>query len=707
MVHMIWPSSRRARLFLTLWAILMGVGVATRLVLVLQGSPDPHLGELFQLMAIGAGIDALVAVVLLTPIAFVLALRSGASESPRLRFVLLTVFSGAAVFGGFVEYFFFEEFDARFNHVALDYVLFPGEVVGNVWESYPVPLYVALALLSGAAIAFGAERLLRGSTSTPLAWPGRAVPASDIWPDRALRAAAVLGAGGTAVALLCVIPARASGDRARDEVSANGLVQLVRAFQTAGLDYASYYRTVAQPELEKLAKTEVGLPDLTDPAHEFRAVERRAKPLDVVVVLGESFGSEFVGSLGGKKDCTPELDRWSQRGLYLTNVVPTGNRTVRGLEGVLCSLVPLPGDSVWKRDKSDDVATIARVLERVGYRTEFIYGGDGAFDGMKSFALRNGWQEFHEDALVGDSSFPDDAFRTIWGVADETMFDTLLARQRAAARDGVPFFGTALTVSNHKPYLTPDSAVTGLRGDKLIAAAWRGAVLLAISALAWRWSTRRGKSAATATVLVVVWSAFLLASWTKAQPRDKRENAVRYADRALAQYLDSAKAEGLLDHTVVLFVGDHGARVYGSEEIPAASYRVPALIVAPDAQYAGRVIPRLCSQVDLAPTLLSIAGVDYAAPFFGHDLLAQPADGPGRAWLIHNRNIGLLTDTSLTVLGLRGTTTFYRRDGRESDHFERLPTAPALLSEADRAAATFQAASVLYEGGRYRLPHVP
>jgi len=696
MVNSIGPSQRRTRLLLFLWAFLVGLGAVTRIALAFHSGLASHPGAWARALAIGAGIDALVAIVLLAPIAFVLALRSGEQESPRLRFVLVTIFGAVAVFGAFVEFFFFDEFDARFNHVALDYLLFPGEVVGNVWESYPVPLYVGLALLAGAGIAWSVQRFLRGSTVAPRAWP-----------KRARHASAAIFAGAAALALLYVLPPRDSGDRSNDEVASNGLVQLVHAFQTSGLDYASYYRTVPAAELEELAKTEVGLPGLDAPARTFRAAERRAKPLDVVIVLGESFGSEFVGSLGGPRNCTPGLDRWSQSGLYLTNVVPTGNRTVRGLEGVLCSFVPLPGDSIWKREKSDDVATIARVLKSGGYRTEFVYGGDGAFDGMKSFALRNGWDQFHEDSLVGDSSFPDDAFRTIWGVADETMFDTLLERQRAAARDGVPFFGTALTVSNHKPYLTPDSPVTGLRGDKLLASAWQAAVLLVSSALAWRYFGRRGRGAKTATVLAVVWGTFLVFSWTKAQPRDTRDNAVRYADRALAQYLDRAKAEGLLEHTVVLFVGDHGARVYGSEEIPAASYRVPALIVAPDAKYTGRMIPRLCSQVDLAPTLLSIAGVDYAAPFFGSDLLGANDDGPGRAWLIHNRNIGLLTDTSLTVLGLRRTTTFYRREGRESDKFERLKGSPARLADADRAAAAFQAASLLYEGGRYRLPHVP
>jgi phosphoglycerol transferase MdoB-like AlkP superfamily enzyme len=609
---------------------------------------------------------------------------------------LCTLFAAAVVFGAFVEFFFFEEFDARFNHVALDYLLFPGEVAGNVWESYPVPLYVALAALAGGAFAFGVQRWLRDATESPRAWP-----------RRALHAVGALAAGAAAVLLLAILPPPSTGNRAADEVASNGLVQLVHAFQTASLDYDSYYRTLPPDELKELAASEIGLPDLHDPARRFQAVERRDRPLDVVVILGESFGSEFVGRLGGSKPCAPGLERWAHKGTLLTNLVPTGNRTVRGLEGVLCSFVPLPGDSIWKREKSDEVASIARVLKQHDYHTEFLYGGDGAFDGMKSFALRNGWDEFLEDSLVGSSSYPDDAFRTIWGVADETMFDVLLERQRQAARDGVPYFGTALTVSNHKPYLTPDSKKLGLRGDRLTSAAWQAAILLALSVLAWRTLARRDRRVALIVALGIAWTGFGVYSWTRVQPKDTREAAVRYADRALAQYLDRAEAEGLLEHTVVLFVGDHGARVYGSEEIPAASYRVPALFVVPEAKYADKTIDRLCSQVDLAPTLLSMAGIDYAAPFFGNDLLSQPPDGPGRAWLIHNRNIGLLTDTNLTVLGLRGTTTFYSRENRESDRFERLGTSPALLTQADRAAATFQAASVLYEGRRYRLPHVP
>jgi hypothetical protein len=86
----------------------------------------------------------------------------------------------------------------------------------------------------------------------------------------------------------------------------------------------------------------------------------------VVVTLEESLGSDFSARFGppsdGQEAVTPELDRWSREGLSFTNVIVTGNRTVRRLEGVLCSFLPLPGDAIVKRDHSENVASISRVL---------------------------------------------------------------------------------------------------------------------------------------------------------------------------------------------------------------------------------------------------------------------------------------------------------------------------------------------------------
>lgn len=542
------------------------------------------------------------------------------------------------LFDSVVQACFFEEFTARYNHVAVDYVLYPHEVLVNLQESYPVGTVVVLcsvcALLAArwAVRGIGAPRRL--ALAGKLAWSGGWILAC---------------AAGTA--LLVALPAKSFADRVSDEVSHNGHEQLWRAYLTSELDYEAYYATLPQDEAVSRARRVLGFDGAAAGAASealwtagmtkaVRPAAQPARPLDVVVVVEESLGSDFSKAYGGKQALTPRLDEWSARGLMVRNLVANGNRTVRGLEGVLCSFVPLPGDSITKRPATVDTATLASVYARCGYDTVFFYGGRGLFDSLEPFASKNGWQSF-----VEQSDMPDEAFYTAWGAADEWVFDLLVERQKAARAAGKPLFATMLSVSNHKPYLVPERD-TGL-------------------------ATTPGTRGA----------------------------AVAYADWSLGRWLDRCRDEGLLEHTVVLVVGDHGARVYGAESIPVGSYRIPALFLSPDAAWKGRTVERMCSQVDLAPTLLSLSGIAARASFFGEDLAMRLDDAPGRAFVIHNRNIGLLTDQWMVVLGLQKELAWWRRPDRASNTFEEVPRAqvPADLHDMERdAMAVFQLADQLY-----------
>ncbi len=562
---------------------------------------------------------------------------------PRLRTVTLVLFFAAAAFGTAVEYFFFEEFNSRYNHIALDYVLYPNEVATNLWESYPVVLFALIALAVGGACAWVVSRAGARDSLPRVPW--------NTASKRGGVACAGLAVTGFLAAL---VPATLAENRITSEIAQNGLLQLVRAFRTAELDYSQYYVTLPSDEARSRAAKVL---ELSVPAASGEALVRNVKsarpsgaePLDVVVVMEESLGSDFIGCLGAEPaNLTPEFDRWSQSGFLLTNLIANGNRTVRGLEGVLCSFVPLPGDSITKRTPPADAATLARVFAANGYETAFFYGGAGSFDGMEPFMSKNGWREF-----VEQRDYPPGCFTTAWGVADEHIFDALLQHQIKAREAKQRFFGTVMSVSNHKPYFVPSGR----------------------TAIADRPPSRQG--------------------------------AVSYSDWALGRWLTAARERGLLEHTLVLVVGDHGARVYGRELIPVERYRIPALFLTPDAAWKGKRSTRLCSQIDLAPTLLALAGLDSATPFLGRDLSRDDA-GAGRAFVQHNRDVGLLTDDLLVVLGLKKSVTFYRREGASG-------LGLALVAEADvdarmrdlqrDATAVFQYAYETYRGGRYvQLP---
>src|SRR5574342_613056 len=69
----------------------------------------------------------------------------------------------------------------------------------------------------------------------------------------------------------------------------------------------------------------------------------------------------------------------------------------------------------------------------------------GIFDGMRSYALNNGWDRFLEHNPPFHDDFPKATFSTIWGVCDEQVFDQAIVEFRKLYDSGKPFFGTVLT----------------------------------------------------------------------------------------------------------------------------------------------------------------------------------------------------------------------------------------------------------------------
>lgn len=657
-------ASDRLRLALCVIGPVLSLGALLRVVLFVRfHEASEGLAALVGAVLIGASQDLLISIPPLLPVWWAVVLGSSRLLAcrPLLGAVMVPAYSGLCLFA-VVEYLFFREFTSRLNYVAFDYLVYPTEVFVNLRQSFDIPRIVIGIGVAGVLMAALALRALRGASFPP-------IPAQARW-----RTFGVV----TIVALCCwpvllELSGPMSPDRVTSEIARNGLFTFAVAAITGDLDFLAHYKTMPPDGARLRAARVLGFfdvsPALSDPAtprqaqleaaaeamecgRQSGALHRHiggsrpigARPLDVVVIFEESLGSEYVGALEGTPGLTPNLDRWTSEGLFFTRTVATGSRTIRGLEAVLCSFVPLPGDALIRRASGQAVTTLATVFRTAGYRTEFFYGGQARFDGMKMFALANGFERFTDE-----NEFPRDAFRTAWGVADEYIFDALLERQKSTRARGERLFATLLSVSNHRPFHIPESRI----------------------------GTGTGKP--------------------------NRHTAVRYADWALGRYLDRARADGLLEHTLVLIVGDHGPRVYGSELIPIKSYRVPALFLTPDRTWRGQRDGQLCSQIDLGPTLIGLSGVMLlcGVGFQGTDLLGHRGR-TGRAFVQHNRDVGLLTEDHLVVLGLNRVVTCYRRTGPTRTEFEEVPV-PRWGSElrdlVDDTVAVYQTAYELFRSG--------
>ena len=556
----------------------------------------------------------------------------------RLFWAVGFIFAYVTLFLLFVEYFFFDEFKSRFNTVAVDYLIYPKEVFVNIWESYHVGVIFLIVLLLTLGWIWVAVRRFGRMWDQP----------SPLVTRLGYVVAAVMGTVLLAL-VLNLKGAHVSNDRTLNEIANNGSISFVAAAWTRNLDYSAFYKTVDLAQAYQRARRL-----LTDTNATFvdtgNSIRRRiagdpGRPrLNVVILLEESLGSEFWGCLGRTNTLTPEMDKLAnEQGLLFTNLYASGNRTVRGFEGVFSSFPPLPGESIVKRDRSDNVETIARVLKRDGYSSVFLYGGRGLFDGMRSYAVRNGYDRF-----VEQKHFANPTFTTIWGVCDEDLFNRAIEEFRELSKTNQPFLGTVLSVSNHKPYTYPPGRIP------------------------------------------------------EDPNRHWRDYAVKYSDYALGLFFRKAQQESFWTNTVFVVVADHGARVYGEQSIPIHSYEIPLLIAGPAVVKAPARIGQLGGSLDVSPTILGLIGRPYESMFFGRDLL-NSTPGQGRAWLNHNRDIGQLTRDRLVVLGLMHTVEFYQGDPKRVNMTLLKDPAASDLEQEQDTIAIYQVADDLYMHERYRI----
>ncbi|MCB2425983.1 LTA synthase family protein [Methylophaga pinxianii] len=329
-----------------------------------------------------------------------------------------------------------------------------------------------------------------------------------------------------------------------------------------------------------------------NPTMHFQSASRqREKPLNLVIILEESMGASYVESLGGLP-VTPNLDKLKDEGWWFEKLYATGTRSVRGIEAVVSGYLPTPARSVVKLTLSQqNFFTLGGLLKEQGYFTEFIYGGESHFDNMASFFIGNGFE-----SVIDQRDYFNPAFLGSWGVSDEDLFNKTHERISEMNKHNQPFLSFVFTSSNHTPYEYPEDRITPYE-----------------------------------------------------EPKQTDNNTVKYADYALGQFIERAKKSDYWENTLFLVVADHTNRVYGDDLVPISGFHIPALILGADIE--ARKIQTVSSQIDLAPTLLSLMGISAHHPMIGRDLtIESEQNAPGRAIMQFADYFALMKDNEVTIL---------------------------------------------------------
>jgi phosphoglycerol transferase MdoB-like AlkP superfamily enzyme len=585
-----WTS--RYRILFWVVGVFLAINTATRLgLVVLEGDGLNALPwQLGPIVGVGLLYDAAAASYLLIPFALTALLMPdrpwGRKAHAVIAAALLVLCVFAWLFTSVAEVLFWHEFAARFNFIAVDYLIYTRETIGNIRQSFPVvPLLLGILLATFAIFCS-----IRRKVWTAAVGPGGSVPTR-------LRLTGV-------ILLLPLVSFFCLGDRPREvlattsarELAGNGYYEFARAFRNNDLDYHTFYITMP----ERAARLEMR--DEFQEAHSASVFTEGAHPLErtvagngpvrrmhVVLVTMESLGADFLQSFGGREGLTPNLDKLASEGLKFTRMYATGTRTVRGLEALSLSIPPTPGHAVLTRKNNKGFQTLGGVLKAEGYDPLFIYGGYSYFDNMQDFFGGNGYTVVDRNSL----SKSEISHETVWGVADEDLFKLVVRELDERVAAGRKVFAHVMTTSNHRPFTYPPGRIDIPSGSG-------------------------------------------------------REGAVKYADWAIGKLMEAAAQRAWFKDTLFVFIADHTSHARGRTDLPPENYHIPLIMYAPGLLSA-RAIDAVASQIDVGPTILALLNISYTSRFFGQDILTE-GQHHQRALMANYLTVGHMEDGILVEL---------------------------------------------------------
>lgn len=274
---------------------------------------------------------------------------------------------------------------------------------------------------------------------------------------------------------------------------------------------------------------------------------------NVILVIWESFTQKATLATASGVEVTPKFNVLKKEGVYFSNIYATGDRTDKGIAGILSGYPAQPTTSILKTPtKSASLPMLSNVFKKNGYSSHFYYGGKGDFANMNAYLSNGNFDELYTfDDLKIDSE-PGN-----WGYHDGAVGKKLI---EGFSKMKTPFFLTWLTLTSHQPYKTPvPTAIVGEDEQSLFF------------------------------------------------------NSLHYTDEVLSQFVQECKKQDWWGNTLLVVVADHGHRIPATGS-KFDDFRIPLLFLGGAVRSPGLVEDAIGSQIDLATTL--VQGISHSDSLF-------------------------------------------------------------------------------------------
>lgn len=304
---------------------------------------------------------------------------------------------------------------------------------------------------------------------------------------------------------------------------------------------------------------------------------------NVIILILESFNSKIIEVLGGREGITPQFNQLTREGILFKNFYATGDRTDKGLVGILSGYPAQPTYSIIKfPKKTAGLPNVVREIKKLGYTTSFYYGGSIDFANMRSYLVTSGF-----DKIISKVDFAPSTYNSKWGVHDHILLDRF-AQDIFGAES--PFFSVLMTLSSHEPFEVPmETVITGEDEE----------------------------------------SQFL--------------NSCYYTDKSVGDFIHKAQKEEWWDNTLMILIADHGHRLPGNSPVYSLNkFKIPMLWLGGALTKKDTVIAKFGSQHDIPATLLRQMGIHTDYPF-SKNLLGTSSKS--FAYYSYNNGFGFLSDS--------------------------------------------------------------
>ncbi|MBR4792872.1 MAG: sulfatase-like hydrolase/transferase [Bacteroidaceae bacterium] len=339
---------------------------------------------------------------------------------------------------------------------------------------------------------------------------------------------------------------------------------VIRTLGNEDLKVPSYF---SQEELESIY-TPVISPDST----------ATFRPMNVVVFILESFGSEYIGAMNqdteGIHDCAPFMDSIISRSLTFETSLANGRKSIDAMPSVL-SGIPMLKDHLFLTPTimSKEITGLAKELGHKGYYSAFFHGADNGSMGFQSFSRVIGYkdyfgmEEFVKEPKYGGNS----VFDGYWAIWDEEFLQYMCDMIGTFRQ---PFLASVFTASSHHPYNVPEryNSVFPVEGKLPI---YRG---------------------------------------------------IRYSDHALKLFFEKASKQPWFNNTLFVLTADHtNLSEHPDYQSDYGNFRVPIIFYCPSDSLVGKR-NAIAQQSDIFPSILGYLGYDEPVMSFGQNLFSTPDD---------------------------------------------------------------------------------